>query len=91
MQVINIEAAQDPQLTASMSKKGSYWVTRWQKVFFGSLKQERVHWNNYATRYEAQQYILNYVTVWHNRNRLHSYVGYCCPNAFEMMNGYLKK
>jgi len=26
--------------------------------FFGSLKQERVQWENYQTRYEAQQDIL---------------------------------
>ncbi len=23
--------------------------------FFGSLKQERIHWRQYQTRYEAQQ------------------------------------
>lgn len=59
--------------------------------FFGSLKQERVHWNSYVTRYEAQQDILNYITMWYNNARLHSYLGYYSPNDFEMMNGHLKK
>jgi putative transposase len=79
------------QLVGSMSKKGCCWDNAVAESFFGSLKQERVHWNNYATRYEAQQDILNYITMWYNSNRLHSYLGYRCPNAFEMMNGYLKK
>jgi putative transposase len=79
------------QLVGSMSKKGCCWDNAVAESFFGSLKQERVHWNNYATRYEAQQDILHYITMWYNSNRLHSYLGYRCPNAFEMMNGYLKK
>jgi len=29
--------------------------------FFGSLKQERVQWRNYQSRYEAQQDILEYI------------------------------
>jgi len=75
----------------SMSKKGCCWDNAVAESFFGSLKQERVHWNNYATRYKAQQDILHYITMWYNSNRLHSYLGYRCPNTFEMMNGYLKK
>jgi hypothetical protein len=38
-------------------KNGGDYVA---ESFFGSLKQERVRWNNYATRYEAQQDILHY-------------------------------
>ncbi len=51
--------------------------------FFGSLKQERVQWANYQTRYEAQQDVLNYITMFYNRFRLHSYLGYISPNDFE--------
>jgi putative transposase len=48
-----------------------------------SLKQERVQWRNYQTRYEAQQDILNYISVWYNPYRLHSTLGYVSPNDFE--------
>ena len=75
----------------SMSKKGCCWDNAVAESFFGSLKQERVHWYNYATRYDAQQHILNYITMWYNGARLHSYLEYCSPNDFEMMNGYLEK
>jgi putative transposase len=77
-------------LIGSMSKSGCCWDNPVAESFFGSLKQ-RVHWNNYATRYEAQQDILHYITIWYNSNRLHSYLGYCCPSTLEMMNGYLRK
>ncbi|MFC1357550.1 MAG: IS3 family transposase, partial [gamma proteobacterium symbiont of Phacoides pectinatus] len=30
---------------------------------FGSLKQERVQWRNYQTRHEAQQDILEYISI----------------------------
>lgn len=78
-------------LIGSMSKKGCCWDNAVAESFFGSLKQERVHWKNYDTRYDAQQDILNYITMWYNPYRLHSYLGYCSPSYFEMMNGYSKK
>lgn len=78
-------------LVGSMSKKGCCWDNAVAESFFGSLKQERVHWKNYVTRYEAQQDILNYITMWYNNARLHSYLDYCSPNDFEMMTGYLEK
>ncbi|MBV1870711.1 MAG: IS3 family transposase [Gammaproteobacteria bacterium] len=51
--------------------------------FFGSLKQERVHWRNYQTRYEAQQYMLNYISMFYNPKRLHSTLEYVSPNDYE--------
>ena len=44
----------------SMSRKGNCWDNAVSESFFGRLKQERVMWRNYQTRYEAQQDILNY-------------------------------
>ena len=58
--------------------------------FFGSLKQERVHWRNYETRYSAQQDVLNYITMWYNSHRLHSYLDYQSPNIFESMGRKLR-
>ena len=75
----------------SMSKKGCCWDNAVAESFFGSLKQERVHWRNYETRYEAQQDIMNYITMWYNSNRLHSYLGYQCPNNFELKMNELEK
>jgi putative transposase len=75
----------------SMSKKGCCWDNAVAESFFGSLKQERIHWRNYETRYEAQQDVMNYITMWYNSNRLHSYLGYQCPNDFELKINELEK
>lgn len=59
--------------------------------FFGSLKQERVQWQNYQTRFEAQQNILNYISMFYNSRRLHSYLGYQSPNQYVQNMAKLEK
>lgn len=59
--------------------------------FFGSLKRERVQWRHYQTRYEAQQDILNYISMFYNSHRLHSYLDYRSPIQFEAHMAKLKK
>ncbi len=51
--------------------------------FFGSLKQKQVQWQHYQTRYEAQQDILEYITMFYNTQRLHSYLDYMSPCDYE--------
>jgi len=68
-------ASQD--FIGSMSRKGNCWDTSVAESFFGSLKQERVQWQNYQTRHEAQQDVLNYIAMFYNNTRLHSYL--CKP------------
>ncbi len=67
----------------SMSRKGNCWDNAVAESFFGSLKQERVQWRNYQTRHEAQQDILEYITIFYNSQRLHSYLDYKSPNQYE--------
>ncbi|MCU7888110.1 MAG: IS3 family transposase [Candidatus Thiodiazotropha sp. (ex Lucinoma aequizonata)] len=50
-------------IQGSMSYKGDCWDNAMLESFFGSLKQERVHWRNYQIRHEAQQDILQYGVV----------------------------
>jgi len=67
----------------SMSRLGNCWDNAVAESFFGSLKQEQVQWCNYQTRYEAQQDILKYISMFYNAKRLHSYLDYKSPNQFE--------
>ena len=67
----------------SMSRKGDCWDNSVVESFFGSLKQERVHWENYSTRHEAQQDVLDYIVMFYNSTRLHSTLDYRSPNDFE--------
>ena len=78
-------------IKGSMSRKGDCWDNAVAESFFGSLKQERVQWQNYQTRHEAQQNILNYITMFYNSHRLHSYLGYQSPNHYEQQMAILPK
>ena len=71
-------------LVGSMSRKGDCWDNSVVESFFGSLKQERVHHAFYATREDARRDVLNYITMFYNSNKLHSYLGYVSPNNYEM-------
>jgi putative transposase len=79
------------KIKGSMSRKGNCWDNAVVESFFGSLKQERVQWKNYQTRFEAQQDILNYIAMFYNSYRLHSTLGYKSPNAYEVEMMKLKK
>ena len=74
-----------------MSRKGDCWDNAVVESFFGSLKQERAQWRNYQTRYEAQQDIPDYISMFYNSWRLHSYLGYVSPNDFEQQLLTVKK
>ena len=75
----------------SMSRKGDCWDNAVVESFFGSLKQERVQWRHYQTRFEAQQDILDYIAMFYNPHRLHSYLGYKSPNEYEAERDQLQK
>ena len=75
----------------SMSRKGDCWDNAVAESFFGSLKQERVHWRNYQTRIDAQQDVLNYISMFYNSYRLHSYLDYKSPNQYEAEMVELRK
>ena len=81
----------DNKITGSMSRKGNCWDNAVAESFFGSLKQERVQWYDYQTRDEARQDILEYISMFYNSYRLHSTLGYVCPNDFEKQLTKIKK
>lgn len=77
-------------IDGSMSRKGDCWDNAVVESFFGSLKSERVHWRSYQTRDEARANIIDYITMFYNCRRLHSYLGYMSPDEFER-NGLMAK
>ena len=66
-----------------MSRKGDCWDNAVVESFFGTLKQERVQWRHYQSRHAAQQDILQYITMFYNSQRMHSYLDYKSPNQYE--------
>ena len=75
-------------IEGSMSRKGDCWDNAVVESFFGSLKSERIHWRSYQTREQARADIVEYITMFYNSHRLHSYLGYQSPDQFER-NGRL--
>jgi transposase InsO family protein len=56
----------------------------WQRRSKAGLIVHSDRERNYEMRYEAQQDVMNYITMWHSSHRLHSYLGYKLPNQFKM-------
>lgn len=75
-------------IQGSMSRKGNCWDNAVVERFFGSLKSERLRWRHYQNREEARADIVDYITMFYNPRRLHSYLGYRSPDEFEQ-NGHL--
>ncbi len=71
------------RMISSMSRKGNCWDNAVAESFFGSLKTERVFFSSYATREEARRDIVDYIEMFYNSNRRHSYLGYVSPKKFE--------
>lgn len=70
-------------MISSMSRKGNCWDNAVAESFFGSLKTEQVFFENYKTREEAKRDIVDYIEMFYNSNRRHSYLGYVSPKEFE--------
>jgi putative transposase len=67
----------------SMSRKGDCWDNACAETFFASLKTELIGDRIFVTREQARREIFEYIEVFYNRRRLHSYLGYLTPHEFE--------
>ena len=73
----------DHGLLCSMSRKGECHDNAVAESFFGSLKTELVDHEDYRTRLEAKQSLFEYIEVFYNRQRRHSYLDYMSPVEYE--------
>ena len=67
----------------SMSRRGNCWDNAVAESFFGSLKKERVRKKIYQTMDEARNDLFDYIEMFYNPRRRHSYLGGVSPEAFE--------
>jgi putative transposase len=70
-------------ISCSMSRKGDCWDNAVVESFFATLKKELVYRQKFETRAQAIQAIFEYIEVFYNRRRRHSYLGYTSPAEFE--------
>jgi putative transposase len=77
------------KMIQSMSRKGNCWDNACAESFFATLKSEEVFKRSYKTRDEARKRIFEYIAVFYNGRRKHSYLGYLSPVEFEARGGWI--
>jgi putative transposase len=70
-------------MKCSMSRKGDCWDNAVVESFFHSLKTEWTSDVVYSSREQARRDIMDYIEMFYNSHRLHSFNGYCSPGNFE--------
>ena len=66
----------------SMSRKGDCWDNAVVESFFATLKVECAD-RPYRSRQDARHSLFQYIEIFYNRRRLHSYLGYNSPAEYE--------
>lgn len=66
----------------SMSRKGDCWDNAVAESFFKILKSEMVYHMDFQNRLQAKIEIFEFIEIWYNRQRIHSYLGYLSPEEF---------
>lgn len=70
-------------LVASMSRRGNCHDNAVAESFFQLLKRERIRRRIYADREEARRDVFDYIEMFYNPKRRHSYAGGVSPVQFE--------
>ncbi len=70
-------------ILCSMSRKGECYDNAVAESFFATLKKELVYRHVWPTRTEARKAIHEYIEVFYNRKRRHSYLGNLSPVEYE--------
>ena len=74
---------QSQGIVCSMSRRGNCYDNAPTESFFGKLKSEWVHGEDYQTHDQARQHLFHYIEVFYNRQRKHAALDYLSPDAFE--------
>ena len=77
-------------ITQSMSRKGNCHDNAVAESFFSTLKKELISQQTYQTRTDAISDIFEYIEVFYNRIRLHSYLNYKGHDNLSMYKNMLK-
>lgn len=78
-----VRFCRDHGLTTSMSRRGNCHDNAVVESFNSTLKKEKIKRKIYKTREEAQSEIFEYIELFYNPKRRHSYIGYQSPDEYE--------
>lgn len=70
-------------IVLSMSGTGNCYDNAVAESFFHTLKTEHVYQTRFYTKEEAKRSLFEYIEVFYNRQRVHSFLGYVSPEEFE--------
>jgi transposase InsO family protein len=71
------------KIRPSMSKKGNCYDNACAETFFHSFKVEWIYGEKFMGYDDLRVAVLEYIEIFYNRQRLHSYLGYKTPAEFE--------
>jgi len=71
-------------IVCSMSRKGNCWDNAVAESFFATLKKELMDRDSWPTRKIAKSAVHEYITMFYNLHRRHSYLGYLSPVEYEI-------
>ena len=71
-------------LTQSMSKKRDCYDNAAMESWFHSLKVEAIHHERFNTKQEVRSTVFEYIEMYDNSIRLHSFLNYVPPEKFEI-------
>jgi len=67
----------------SMSGRGNCYDNAVAESFFHTLKVEQLHCFRFISRNSAKRAVFEFIEMFYNRKRLHSYLNYSSPEQFE--------
>jgi len=70
-------------ITVSMSRRGNCWDNAVAESFFATLKKDLVYRCVWSSRLELRAQLFEYLEVFYNRRRLHSFLNFKTPAQFE--------
>lgn len=83
------ECLRRDNIIQSMSRKGDCWDNAVAENFFKIIKSEMINHHDYATKRQARVAIFEFIELWYNKKRKHSYLNYLTPEQFGKTNQHL--
>jgi putative transposase len=74
------------EILCSMSRKENCWGNAVAESFLHTLNVELIHGKGHGTRQKAKTTIFDYIEIFYNQQRPHSYFSYLSPINFEVKN-----
>jgi len=78
------EILEQNDITCSMSRRGNCWDNAVVESFFGTLKNELIYRRPWPTRESAHQAVAEYIELFYNTKRRHSFLGQQSPCNYEI-------